>query len=53
MEFCACVACYWTCLGIESLPVRAFLFMLLEMSGSSVQSSPCLLSTCGLFFYSF
>jgi hypothetical protein len=25
MEFCACVAGYWTCLGMESLPVRAFL----------------------------
>lgn len=24
-KFCACVACFWTCLGMESLPVRAFL----------------------------
>jgi hypothetical protein len=25
MEFCVCVACYWTCSGMESGLVRVFL----------------------------
>lgn len=41
MEFCACVAWYCTCPGMESVLVRIFLegiCALLEISGSSVQS---------------
>jgi hypothetical protein len=51
MEFCACVACYWTSPGMESVLVRVFLARhSCYWKFKEVQFSPCLVCARGLFF---